>query len=49
MALKELELLTGELENLAHMLKWETRPQARWVIMQRVQEIMDLIGKGLTK
>lgn len=47
MALKELERLTIELQELAHCLREETRPQARVVIMQRVQEIMELIGKGL--
>jgi hypothetical protein len=46
MPLKDLELLTGELENLVLLLKQETRTQARWLIMQRVKEIMDLIGKG---
>ncbi len=39
-ALKELERLTGELEELAVLLKAETRPQARRVIMERVQEIV---------
>jgi hypothetical protein len=47
MALKDLELLTGELENLAQLLRQETRTQARWIIMQRVHEIMSMIGKGL--
>lgn len=47
MALKDLERLTGELEELAILLRRESRPQARWVIMQRVQEIMDMIGKGM--
>jgi hypothetical protein len=46
MALKELELLTGELETLALLLKQETRVQARWVILERVQEIMSLIKRG---
>jgi hypothetical protein len=47
MALKDLERLTGELENLALMLREEHRPQARWVILERVQEIMNQIGEGL--
>lgn len=47
MALKELERLTGELEELALLLRQEARPQARMVIMQRVQEIMDMIEKGM--
>jgi hypothetical protein len=46
MALKDLERLTGELEKLAHLLKEETRSKARWVIIQRVQEIMSEIGAG---
>ena len=49
MALKDLEQLTGELEKLAQLLRQETRTQARWVIMARVQEIMDLIGKGISE
>jgi hypothetical protein len=47
MALKELKRLTGELEELAQLLKQETRAQARWIIMRRVSEIMHLIGEGL--
>jgi hypothetical protein len=47
MALKELERLTGELSKLAGLLKDETRPQARWIIMQRVQEIMVTIEEGV--
>jgi hypothetical protein len=43
-ALKELEQLTGELEELAVLLRAETRPQARRVIMQRAQEIMRVIA-----
>jgi len=46
-ALKDLERLTGELEDLAILLKQETRSQARRVIMQRVHEIMILIEKGM--
>ncbi|MES2854960.1 MAG: hypothetical protein V4692_03805 [Bdellovibrionota bacterium] len=46
MALKDLELLTGELENLALLLRDETKPQARTVILHRVQEIIALIGRG---
>ncbi len=44
MALKELERLTGELGELAVLLRAETRPQARRVIMERVQEIMRAIA-----
>jgi hypothetical protein len=47
MAVKDLERLTGELSELAALLRQETRPQARWVIMQRVQEIMAQIGEGV--
>jgi hypothetical protein len=46
MALKELERLAGELEELKGLLKAETRTQARWLILQRVQEIMNRIGEG---
>lgn len=46
MALKDLERLTAELEELAQLLKAETRPSARVVIMERVQEIVVAIGKG---
>jgi hypothetical protein len=46
MALKELERLTGELEELKRLLRQETRPQARWIILGRVQEIMTRIGEG---
>lgn len=49
MALKDLERLTGELEELAVLMRQETRPQARWVILQRVHEIMETIEKGLGK
>jgi hypothetical protein len=45
MALKELELLTGELEQLALMLRDENRSQARLEIMRRVHEIMTEIGE----
>lgn len=45
MALKDLERLTGELEELAALLKAETRPLARRVIMERVQEIVSTIGQ----
>lgn len=48
MALKDLPRLTGELKELAQLLRQETRPQARWIIMQRVQEIMNMIGEDLT-
>lgn len=47
MALKELERLTRELENLAELLKGETKPVARLVILQKAQEIMGSIEKGL--
>ncbi len=46
MALKDLEQLTGELQKLAQLLRQETRPQARWVILKRVHEIMSLIERG---
>jgi hypothetical protein len=46
MALKDLERLTSELKHLALLLKAETRPTARLVIMERVQEIVSTIGKG---
>lgn len=48
MALKDLERLTGELGDLAILLKQETHPQARRVIIQRAHEIMTLIEKGET-
>lgn len=47
MALKELERLTQELEQLAGILRSETKPAARLLILQRVNEIMGSIGKGL--
>ncbi len=47
MALTELERLTSELASLAEMLKGETKSIARLVILQRVQEIMGSIEKGL--
>ena len=46
MALKDLERLTGELRELAQLLRQETRTQARWIILQRVQTIMAVIEKG---
>lgn len=46
MALKELERLTGELEELAVLLKAETRPLARRVIMERVKEIVWAIARS---
>lgn len=46
MALKELERLAGELNELKGLLKAETRTQARWLILQRVQEIMTQIEEG---
>jgi hypothetical protein len=39
-ALKELERLTTELKDLALLLKEENRPQARWLILARVREIV---------
>ncbi|MCM2280576.1 MAG: hypothetical protein NDI61_01870 [Bdellovibrionaceae bacterium] len=47
MALRELERLTQELEELANLLRAETKPASRLVILERVQEIMGSIGKGL--
>ena len=44
---KELEQLTTELAELAALLKQETKPRSRMVILQRVQEIMSVIGQGL--
>ena len=46
MALKDLELLSSELGELAVLLKAETRPLARRVIMERVNEIVRSIKKG---
>ena len=46
MALKDLERFTCELEELISLLHSEARPQARWIIIQRAQELMQLIGKG---
>ena len=46
MALRDLEQLTRELEQLAQLLKQETKAAHRVVILQRVQEIMDSIGRG---
>jgi len=45
MALKELERLTGELADLAQLLRAETRPLARTMILARVDEIMKQIGR----
>ena len=47
MSVRELERLTNELAELALMLKQETQPRSRMVILQRVQEIMAMIGQGL--
>lgn len=47
MALTELERLTRELKELAELLKAETKATSRIVILQRVQEIMGSIEKGL--
>jgi hypothetical protein len=47
MALRELERLTDELEYLAELLKAETKLSSRIVILERVQEIVDSIGKGI--
>ena len=44
--LRDLEMLTGELEELQVLLRQEVRPPARCLILERVQEIMNLIGKG---
>jgi hypothetical protein len=49
MALKDLRRLTGELQELAQLLRQETRTQARWIIIQRVQEIMEMIGEGVVR
>ena len=45
MALKELERLTGELEELTCLLRQESKTEARWVIFRRVQEIISMIGE----
>lgn len=47
MAIEDLMRLSGELEELAHLLKSETRTQARWIIMQRIHEIILTIGEGI--
>ena len=47
MKLKELELITLELGEMISLLRVEARPEARWIIMLRVQELMKSIGKGL--
>ena len=46
MALKELELLTQELADLAVLYRQERRFRARAIIIERVKEIMLKIGKG---
>ena len=46
MALRDLEQLTRELEELKELLKAETKASSRIVILSRVQEIMDSIGRG---
>jgi len=47
MKLKELELITLELGEMLSLLRSEARPEARWIIMLRVQELMKSIGKGI--
>ena len=44
MALKDLERLNRELEELAVLLGAETRPLARRVIIERVSEIMRAVA-----
>jgi hypothetical protein len=46
MALKDLERLTRELEQLTQLLRAETRRAARALIFQRVQEIIGKIQEG---
>ena len=46
MALKDLERLTSELEELTCLLEQESKTEARWVIFRRVQEIISMIGEG---
>lgn len=46
MAIQELQRLIGELKELSDLLKNETKTQARWLIMQRIQEISLLIRKA---
>lgn len=46
-AIHELEKLKGELQELSEKLKSETRIHARWIILQRAQEIMQMIREGL--
>lgn len=43
--LRELRRLTSELEELTVLLKAETRPRARWVIMRRMNELIRLINR----
>lgn len=45
MALQELRRLTNELEELSLLLKAETRPHARWVIMRRMNELIRQINR----
>lgn len=47
MAIQDLEKLKGELEDLAEKLKSETQIQARWIILQRAEEIMYIIREGI--
>jgi hypothetical protein len=43
--LEQMQRLTAELEELTGLLKAETRTRARWVIMGRINEIIQLIGE----
>lgn len=45
LSLRELRRLTGELEELTVLLKAETRPRARWVIMKQINELIRRINR----
>ena len=45
MELTKLGELKGELEKLSELLKEETRRHARWLIIQRIQEVIRRIGE----
>ena len=44
-SLAALQKLTCEFEELSGLLKAETSTRARWVIMRRINEIIQLIGE----
>ena len=47
--LEQMRRLTDELEELSSLLKAETRTRARWVIMRRINEIIQLIGEKASR